>query len=158
KNVTWFDPVSGVDEEPEPIDPLEELVTELEGTEWEWMDDGEKVNGWIKLEYDGRFTWWWGCKSRWSAGIEGNSTVVVVVENIGGCGVHELKMNPEMTDPCDKLKEVVLPGGLKKIETKAFINCSALKTLQVPKGCEIDHDAFDGAGMEISQIEWFEDV
>ena len=50
KNVTWFDPVSGVDEEPEPVDPLEELVTKLEGTEWEWMDDGENVNGWIKLE------------------------------------------------------------------------------------------------------------
>jgi hypothetical protein len=55
------------------------------------------------------------------------------------------------------------PGVKKKSEKTAgkvyfFINCSALKTLQVPKGCEIDHDAFDGAGMEISQIEWFEDV
>ena len=75
---------------------VRDITRALEGSTYDWMHDGENVNGWIKLEHDGIFTCSWN-KSRWSARIEGNSTFIVVVENIGGCGAHELRMNPELT-------------------------------------------------------------
>ncbi|GMI35026.1 hypothetical protein TrCOL_g9093, partial [Triparma columacea] len=81
------------------------------------------------------------------------------------CAVKTIKMPESLTVltrgtfwNCDKLTEVVLPKGLQRIESVAFVNCKALKSLRVPKGCEITRDAFNDSGMKLKNVTWFDPV
>ena len=58
------------------------------------------------------------------------------------------------------LEEVVVPNvtpkGLRVVEAVAFINCRRLKKLRLPVGCEIASDAFQDAGMNRRQVQFFD--
>lgn len=36
---------------------------------------------------------------------------------------------------CSKLKEVLLPKNLKRIESLTFAGCSQLEAIEIPEGC-----------------------
>ncbi len=71
---------------------------------------------------------------------------------IAGTSIETLKLPDEITyigthtfSGCEKLKEVILPQKLKKIDYGAFQNCTALKKIELPQTLEeIGHDAFMG--------------
>ena len=74
--------------DPRPL--IAKAVSKLEGTTWDWMHNGRDVNGTLELLSGGVLKAWG--TSRWAVDIVGGE-VVVVCENVGGCGERRLVMN-----------------------------------------------------------------
>lgn len=51
----------------------------------------------------------------------------------------------------EKLKKVEFRGKCGEIRTGAFAQCTSLKDINIPSGCEVAEDAFKGTPIEIPQ-------